>query len=180
MKKHLLSLLLLATVIVSAQEEKSQISVEKKLTRIVFLDPGISYEYGLGNKTTLYSSLSLYPIYFGDSKQIKNWGIAPNINEDLRYYYNLVKRVRKNKNISGNSGNYISLLAIYGLTPIGKTYSYTDLDGLTLAPTWGFQRTYKSGFNLSLNLGYGYNFSPYQSVRGEKIVGNFIIGWVLR
>lgn len=54
------------------------------------------------------------------------------------------------------------------------------MDGLTLAPTWGFQRTYKSGFNLSLNLGYGYNFSPYQSVSGERFVGNFTLGWVLR
>ena len=71
MKKHLLTLLFLTTAIVSAQEEKSQISVEKKLTRIVFLDPGISYEYGLGNKTTLYSNFNLNLVYFGDIKQRK-------------------------------------------------------------------------------------------------------------
>ena len=179
MKKHLLTLLLLTTAIASAQEEKPSAVVENKLLKIIFMDPGISYEYGLGNKTTLYSNFNVGLVYSGDSKQIKNWGIAPNLQEELRYYYNLDKRVRKNKNISRNSGNHISLLAIYGFKTLSKC-EYTEMDGLTLAPTWGFQRTYKSGFNLSLNLGYGYNFSPYQSVRGEKIVGNFIIGWVLR
>lgn len=174
-------MLFLSFLNIKAQEEKPLPLVEKKQWKIIFLDPAICYEHGLGNKTTLYSSLNFTLVSEVEkSGKRSNWGVAPYIQEELRYYYNLPKRIRKNKNISGNSGNYVSALALYGLTPIGKTCNYTTIDGLTLAPTWGFQRTYKSGFNLALNIGYGYNFSPYKSVRGEKWVGNITIGWVLR
>lgn len=179
MKKYFLTLLFFTTTILFAQEEKTATLVEKKMWKINFLVPGISYEYGLGDRTTLYSSLNIMPAY-EDFKQLKTWTVAPNIQEELRCYYNLQKQPQKNKNAGKNTGGYFSLLAIYGLQPFGKSDSYTKIDGLTLAPTWGVQYTHKSGFNMGVNIGYGYNFSAHQSVNGGKFVNNLTIGWVLK
>ncbi len=180
MIKHFITLLLLTTALLSAQEETKPIKVTENLLKVNILYPGIAYEHALGKKTTLYSSLNFIPAYPIENKQLKYWTVAPNIQEEFRYYYNLEKRAKKDKNTIKNTGFYFSLIAKYGLPPLGRYNSYTKIDGLTVAPTCGMQYTHKSGFNMGIGLGFGYNFSSQPTVNGTTLVNYFTIGWVLK
>jgi len=73
-----------------------------------------------------------------------------------KYYFNLVKREKKNKNIKNNAGNFISLrtnLNILNNLENGEVYFYN------LTPTFGIRRNISSHFNLELNFGYGISYS---------------------
>jgi hypothetical protein len=98
MKKHFITLLLLITSLLSAQEESIPIKITENVLKVNFLYPGIAYEHALGKKTTLYTSLNFIPAYSRENKELKNWTMAPNIQEEFRYYYNLEKRAKKDKN----------------------------------------------------------------------------------
>lgn len=52
-----------------------------------------------------------------------------------------------------------------------------DTSSFTIAPVWGFQRTYKGNFNLGVNAGIGYNFDKYRNEFAPVI--NFTLGWVI-
>jgi hypothetical protein len=70
------------------------------------------------------------------------------------------------------------LNAIYNFESINSNSNYSSSSpSITFAPVWGFQRTYKHNFNLSLNGGVGYNFDKYDSQVVPVI--NFTIGWVI-
>ena len=77
-----------------------------------------------------------------------------------RWYYNLKKRKRKEKNYSYNSGNYIGLQ----LTYVPKWITISNLDAaaidrdhnLILASTFGMRRNLGKYFDFELGLGIGY------------------------
>ena len=152
-------------------------AVEKNLFKIDILDPGFTFEHGLTTKSTLVSGVGLtlaysYSDYFGSS-----FTMTPFISEEYRYYCNFDRRVRKGKNISRNSGNYIGSSVAYYFKPI--THQQQTFVGATqIAVFGGFQRTYKVGFNLNFQAGVGYviansddeGFTPYLK---------FTMGWVL-
>ncbi|OOG78501.1 hypothetical protein [Flavobacterium sp. A45] len=153
-------------------------SVEKNLFKINLLLPGVVYEHGFTTKNTLYSEISMGIGYQTSSFQGNNWSFYPTINEQFRHYYNLEKRAGKGKRTAGNSGNFYGLNAIYYFESINSnTYVSPSDPSLTIAPVWGFQRTYKHKFNLNLNGGVGYNVSKDEN---EFVpVLNFTLGWVI-
>lgn len=152
-------------------------SVEKNLFKINILDPGFSFEYGLTTNSTLNSEVGLglgfsYSDYYGSS-----FIAYPFIQEEYRYYYNFERRIRKGKNISRNSGNFIGFNASYLFKPI-TNQQQNFIESTEIKAFYGLQRTYKKGFNLSLHMGVGYviansddeGFAPYL---------RFTMGWVL-
>ena len=96
-----------------------------------------------------------------------------------RYYYNLEKRLQKEKNIGNNSANYI---ALSGAVQIGKPIigdlEYNEGYFGVIGPVWGLQRYYGSGFKLDLNLGAGYGFNESGSSFFSPIIG-LRLGWRL-
>jgi hypothetical protein len=70
------------------------------------------------------------------------------------------------------------LNAIYRFESINSNADYsTSSPSFTIAPVWGFQRTYKHNFNLNLNGGMGYRI---ENDNNEFVlVINFTIGWVI-
>lgn len=152
-------------------------SVEKHQFKINVLLPGFVYEYGLNNKNTLYSELSAGYGYSSNSFG-NNWNFYPYIHEQFRHYYNLEKRAAKGKVTSHNSGGFVAMAAYYNFKSITTNDSYSSSNSsITIAPVWGFQRTYKRKFNLELNMGAGYNFSKNDS--DFVPVLNFTLGWVI-
>jgi hypothetical protein len=153
-------------------------AVEKNLFKINLLLPGVVYEHGFDTKNTLYSELS---VGFGFSKNDvwgKNWALYPNLNEQLRHYYNLEKRIKKGRRTQGNSGNFYALNAVYNFESINTNSGFnTSVPSVTIAPVWGFQRTNNSNFNSSFNGGIGYNINQNQSKM--VLILNFSIGWVI-
>lgn len=95
-----------------------------------------------------------------------------------RYYYNLEKRLAKNKSIRVNSAAYIAPSISYYMKPINDGSYLSNYDGLTAGAVWGFQKTYKSGMNLGANTGLGYNFSS-NLVHQVVPILNFTVAWVI-
>jgi hypothetical protein len=152
--------------------------VEKNQFKINLLFPGVAYERGFNDKNTLYSEVSFGIGYRYNEFMGPNWSYYPTIDEQFRHYYNIEKRAGKGKRTSGNSGNFYGLNAIYHLESINSNSNYSSsAPSITIAPVWGFQRTYKHNFNLSLNGGVGYGFNKYKSEVVPVI--NFTIGWVI-
>jgi hypothetical protein len=152
-------------------------TVEKNQFKIDFLSPGITYEHGLSTNNSLFTELGLglgykYDDYFGST-----FIAYPFVLAEFRHYYNFERRNRKGKNVSRNSGNYLGFNAIYNFEPI--TNQQQNFVGSTnLSALYGFQRTYKSGFNLGLQAGVGYSIAKSDD-DGFFPYLRFTIGWVL-
>lgn len=177
MKKHIFLLLIFLAFSSSKAQEKP--TVKKNQFKINVLLPGIVYEHGFDEKNTLYSEISTGFAFRNESSSGFAHAFYPNINEQLRHYYNLDKRAAKGKVTTNNSGGFIAFNAIYNFQSISSNESllYSN-PSITIAPVWGFQRTYKGNFNLGLNIGLGYTIGKYDN--GVATVLNFSLGWVIK
>ncbi|MDI5951088.1 hypothetical protein [Flavobacterium yafengii] len=174
-KVALVALFILITISHTYAQEKP--AVEKSQFKINVLLPGFVYEHGLSDKNTLYSELSLGYGYTSNSFG-KTWTFYPYINEQFRHYYNLEKRTEKGRVTSHNSGGFVAMAALYNFKSIYTNDNFLPKNAsITVAPVWGFQRTYKGNFNLDLNMGVGYNFDKNDSELA--VVLNFTLGWVI-
>jgi hypothetical protein len=176
MKKHLI--IVLSVWGMYSLSAQSSLSVEKKQFKVNVLLPGFVYEYGFTAKNTLHSEVSLGFGYRNNYYTGSSWEIYPSINEQFRHYYDLDKRALKGKRTAYNSGNFIALNVTYNLKSISTNNNFLEnTSSFTIAPFWGFQRTYKRNFNLDFNAGIGYNLDKYDN---EFIpVINLALGWVI-
>jgi hypothetical protein len=149
-------LLLFIFAMGSHSEMRAQTTVEKHLFKVNVLAPGLSYETRLFNKLTLHTEAGYTITSFsigntgGDSDSDLNANFF--FSAGMRQYYNFAKREAKNKNVAGNSGNFIGLRVLaYSNDMTGSGAKYL-LPGLV----WGLQRTYASRWNLGCELGVGY------------------------
>ncbi len=176
MKKHLI--IILNLIAISTLNAQSNPSVENKQFKINTLLPGVVFEYGLNDKNTLYSEFNIGFGYRKNDLFGSSWSFYPNVNGQFRHYYNLEKRVLNGKVTSHNSGGFVALVAVYSFKSITTNETFlTTNSSFTIAPVWGFQRTYKHNFNLDMNLGAGYNVSKDKS--SFQPVLNFSLGWVI-
>ena len=155
---------------------QNQPSVEDGLFSVNILTPGLEYEFGLTNSTTLDlragSGFAYRKGMLGEG-----FGVYPIFNVQYRHYYNLKKRLEKGKNISNNSGNYIALSGtIQAGKPIIGDLEYNEGYFGVIGPVWGLQRYYGAGFKLDLNLGGGYGFKESGSSFFSPIIG-IRLGW---
>jgi hypothetical protein len=173
---YFLFVLFFAQIVTSTAQNST--STEENLFKINLLLPGFVYEHGFTAKNTLYSELSFGIGYESSSFYGTNWSYYPSINEQFRHYYNLEKRANKGKRTNGNSGNFYGLNAIYHFESINSNDDFLPTDpSFTIAPIWGFQRTYKRKFNLNLNGGVGYNINNEENKFVPVL--NFTLGWVI-
>lgn len=171
------SLLFIPFIFALAQENPS---VEKNQFKINMLLPGFVYEHGFNDKNTLHSEISFGIGYRDSDFYGSEWSFYPVITEQFRHYYNLEKRATKGKVTDHNSGGFIAVHANYNFEAISTNEALSSSEtSLTIAPVWGFERTYKSNFNLGLNLGVGYNINSISDDSGFVPVLNFSLGWVI-
>ncbi|MBW4361842.1 hypothetical protein [Flavobacterium taihuense] len=155
-------------------------TVEKNQFKINMLLPGFVYEHGFSNKNTLYSELSFGVGYRDSGFNGSSWSFYPSITEQFRHYYNLEKRTNKGKVTTNNSGSFVALHADYRFRAISSNESHIPTESsFTIAPVWGFERTYKRNFNLALYTGVGYNINSDLNDGGFVPVLNFSLGWVI-
>ncbi|MDY8138563.1 DUF3575 domain-containing protein [Aquimarina sp. 2201CG5-10] len=175
MKKVLTAIFFLTTIVVSAQYGDA--SVEDQLFKINLFTPGIEYEVGLNKNSTLDFRVGTGFAYVKTNNE-EDFGVFLTFEGAYRYYYNLEKRLSKNKNITKNSGNYVALTSFLapGNPIIGDLDTDIDYIGV-VGPVWGFQRTYNSNFNIGLELGLGYEFTN-EDGNIAPIVG-FRLSWVI-
>lgn len=172
--KNITLFLLFFSSLIYAQEKKL---VTENIFKINILSPGVSCEKGISKNTTIAVDANL-SIGFNVHNNKTTVLAAPFLRTQYRYYYNLQKRLNKNKNIANNSGNYIAFNASHYFKPINNDVFISNLDGTTIGSVWGFQKTYKSNINLGANAGIGYNISNNQK-NGVMPILNFTIGYVI-
>lgn len=180
MKKNYLTLIVFAFLFnASYAQDEAVTTVQKNQFKINLLFPGFVYEHGFSAKNTLYSEVSLgagyrYDSYYDES----NVYLFPMITEQFRHYYNFDKRASKGKRTAYNSANFVALAASYNFQSISTNESYGNYaPSFTLAPVWGFQRTYKGKLNLEVHLGAGINIDKYDTQFAP--IANFTLGWVI-
>ncbi|WP_324023547.1 hypothetical protein QSV08_11775 [Maribacter sp. BPC-D8] len=170
-----LSVILMSVFYVNAQSDKL---VEDGLFKVNLLAPGVSYELGIGPKTTLNLEAFLGFALNGGSGRDTNFGLYPGLEADVRQYINFDRRLRKGKNISGNTGNYISFLNQFQFgTPVIGNLEYASDYFYNTAIVYGLQRTYKKGFYFGLAFGPGIFVDQFNTDVGVLI--DVRLGWVI-
>jgi hypothetical protein len=138
-------------------------SVEKSIFGVQtgFLGIWAYNELKLTNSIALRSELGFDSGIFGGTYYDNdvNFLLYPTINLEPRFYYNLNKRIRKNRSIENNSGNFLALKFNY--TPDWFTITNYDYDisvaeSYAIILKWGIKRTIGKHFTYEAGLGFGY------------------------
>jgi len=121
--------------------------------RFNLFSPGIDFEIGLFKNQTLVGGLGLGFAYYGEGYA---FGLA--LNSEYRIYHNLNRRIRNDKLIAGNSGDYFAAArSIYFDPLIFATNIPSDNFNIGYyGLLYGVQRTYNNGFNFDVSTGVGY------------------------
>lgn len=136
-------------------------SVEKTIFGIQTGYAGIwlNNETKLSNSIVLRSEIGIENDFaVGDHYEGAGFILQPVLNLEPRYYYNLNKRNSKGKNISKNSGNYLSIKTSYhpDWFVINLDEDITKIADLSIIPTWGIKRQLGNHFNFETGIGFGY------------------------
>lgn len=157
MKNLLIVLFLFTALFAQGQEE----IITEKVWRINFLNPGMELELPVMKHSTFSTNLGVdyngaYPeLTYGGSGII--YIIAPFLDLQYKQFYNFNRRIEKGKNVSGNSGNFVSARIITrGPSIADNVFRRSDVD-FAIGPTWGIQREY-GNFHLLFDLGPQFYF----------------------
>lgn len=151
------------------------VNLERHQFKFDLLSPGISYELGLFKNVSASGGLG-----FGYATYEEGYAVGLTLHTRVRYYHNFNRRKRMNKNVSGNSGNYIAAARSIFFSQVRLATNIDCPDDFNLGVygvTYGIQRTYENGFNFNVELGAGY-------YRGDGVPSgygpliNFTFGWV--
>lgn len=165
MKTKLLASLLLFPFLSFAQHtENSDPFAQTQLT----LDVGFTgiqgaAEMAVGNKSTVQFRGGVAPVVYNPSKYTgtepygamdMKWVTTLAFSAEYRHYYNVAKRLEKEKDITNNGANYVGFLTMYLTKPLGKNKDLTYATSALLAgPVWGFNRPLGSRALFHLDLG---------------------------
>ena len=134
----------------------------------------INHELKLHKKIALRTEIGKeYRMKFAIKQSFNSLKHQVSLFIEPKYYFNLKKREKKNKNIKNNAGNFISLrtnLNILNNLENGEIYFHT------LTPTYGIRRNITSHFNLELSFGYGISYS--NSLITLEAMPSFRIGYI--
>ncbi len=167
MKKSLLLLVFMSFFIseIFSQQEKTPMLTSHPKIELGFQGLGVGYEFALGGKTVIDINAGLGGGYTVNNGTVSyEWGfIDPAFYAitEFRYYYNLPKRLAKNRNRGNNAGNYVGAQVKYATREVFNISSNVDLHNTLLTEVhWGIQRNLgkKYIFNLHLGLGYAYDY----------------------
>lgn len=164
MKKIICLLLLVWNPFAGFSQNNQEASVEKSVfgIQVGLIGVWAHNELKLSNQFVLRSELGI--------AGVNTAVIEPLVALEPRWYYNLDKRVAKDKRIDGNSGNYVSLRTKYNFTTTTEAED-EGINQVFIGPTWGIRRNLGKHFNYELGLGAGLGyrrvivFAPYINLR---------------
>jgi hypothetical protein len=151
------------------------VNLEKHQFKFDLFSPGISYEFGLFRNQTVSTALGL-----GMAAYEPGYVFGLALNNRYRYYHNFQRRIDKDKNVSGNSGNYIAAAQAIFFSQVRLTTNILGPDDFNVGfygMVYGIQRTYPKGFNFNAELGAGFYKGDGISSGYGPLIG-FTFGWV--
>lgn len=131
--------------------------------------PSVAGEIKLADNFSLEAAVKLNALFAvtGTPSQPKIEAIAmPVFHLEPKWNYNVKKRIKKGKKVSGFSSNFISLFASYRL-PVPSPN--TKAHHLLIGPTWGLQRQLGRYGYLKFNSGLGYAHFFDSTIRSQII-----------
>lgn len=137
-------------------------TVEKSLFSLQtgFYGIWVSNEARLSNRIVLRSEIGLDAFStVGPQKDV--FALAPTINLEPRWYYNIAKRSRKERNTENNSANFLGLSVKYAPDwfVISNRENLNVYNQVYIIPKWGLRRNIgKSNFNYEFDFGIGYAY----------------------
>ena len=152
------------------------INLERHQFTVNLLGPGFRYELGILKNVS--ASTSFTP---GIATYDKRYSFGYAWHTRIRYYHNLKTRLDINKNVIGNSANYLAPARSIFYGPLQISQNLKNNNDFAVAfygGVYGIQRTYKKGFNFNAELGYGY-YSGDGVRSGYGPLVNLTLGWVL-
>lgn len=151
------------------------VSLERHQLTLDLMAPGIRYELGLTNYISASASFSPG---FASYQAGNILGYA--VHNRLRLYVNLLQRLNKGKNTSGNSGDYFAVANTVFWGGLQITGNFETSDDFAIAfygGMYGMQRTFETGFNYNLEFGYGH-YQGDGTTNGYGPLISFSFGWV--
>lgn len=156
MKKNILIFVFFLTFTVSAQQKAS---LEKSIYSFQIGTAGqlgawFQNETRLLDNFALRTELGLYTgIIVGNG-----FFIAPELNLEPRWYYNLEKRAKRGKNISNNSANFLTIKTGLrsNIFEILHDRGKSAENSISFVPKWGIRRNLGKYFNYEAGIGVGY------------------------
>ncbi len=175
MKKNILVSLIVSLTYFAGNSQTA--SVEKSTYGIQtgLLGIWVHNEMKITNQTALRTELGMNAgIFGGDFYPKTGFLMTPVIIAEPRWYYNLEKRQSKSKNISGNSGNFVSLKTSYhpNWFVISNYDNLKTFNLITIVPTWGIKRNIGKHFTYetAIGIGYGHQFREgYGDLEGVAV-----------
>ncbi len=152
------------------------VNLERHQFKFDLLSPGITYELGLFKNVSASGGLGL-----GYANYEEGYAVGLTLHTRVRYYHNFNRRIAMNKNVSGNSGNYIAAARSIFFSQVRLATNIEGPDDFNLGVygiTYGVQRTYNNGFNFNAELGAGY-YRGDGVPNGYGPLVNFTFGWVV-
>lgn len=137
-----------------AEQGSGIINLERHQFKFDLLSPGISYELGLFRNQSVSTSLGL-----GMATYREGFAVGLSWNNRYRYYHNFNRRIRKGKNVAGNSGNYIAAAQAIFFSQLRLATNISGPKDFNIGfygLAYGIQRTYPKGFNFNVELAGGY------------------------
>ncbi|HUH17786.1 hypothetical protein [Albibacterium sp.] len=119
------------------------------------------HEIRIANKASLRTDVLLFPAIWGGELYDNQSGFAlyPAFTLTPKYYYNINRRVKKDKNIKNNAANYLGLQIRYMPGWVFSNHKNMNLpDQINFIPTYGFRRNFLNNFNYEFKTGFGYGF----------------------
>ncbi|AEM69569.1 secreted protein [Allomuricauda ruestringensis DSM 13258] len=176
--KTISSLILLLSIGATAIAQSGKNVENHQLTLNVLL-PGIIYEQGLSQNSTIAAEATMGFAYRESDFLESGFGIYPIGRLQYRHYYNFARRLAKGKNIAGNTGNYIApTIAIQGGKAIIGDLDYVSDYFGAIGAVYGLQRTGQKGLQFRFEVGPGYFFDEFESNFGIFLA--LKLGWVVR
>lgn len=151
------------------------INLERHQFTINLLGPGFRYEFGLLRNVSVSTSFSP-----GIATYQEGYTFGFAWHTRIRYYHNFENRLDINKNIVGNSADYLAPALSVFWGPLQIAQDLRDDKDFAIAfygGVYGIQRTYRSGFNFNAEFGFGY-YRGDGVPNGYGPLVNFTFGWV--
>ena len=149
------------------------IYLERHNFQLNLLLPGFQYEFGLARNLSVGAEVGL-----SLATPSEGYSIAPAYRAFSRYYHNLKSRDRQGKNVSGNSGNYVSISfqQFFVEWELAGNLDNQGRDLNFLGVLYGIQRSYENGFGFGLEAGAG-NYFRNRISGGIGPVFNVRVSW---
>lgn len=169
-------LLILFPTLLFAQQKTENKEIQSPSFRINAYPIEVEMELAISNSISVMNSVGFNYLF-------KEGISGTNIFEDSdpyiqvfpRYYYNLDKRLNKDKKISGFSGNYIGLYTLLHFRDLNDPDIASIQNEFWIGPTWGVQRKIKDIAHLDLFLGWGVGWyldeSPFEGLPMSPLIG---------